>query len=744
MVKLDLPEDVRRRFQLLGLLGQGGMGVVVRARDTALDRDVVIKTLRSRLARNEHLVERFRREARTLAQLNHPRVLGLLDFGAEGETLYTVHPYLEGTDLRRRVAREPPGVDQVATWFDQALDGLAHAHEAGILHRDIKPENLFVGVDDQLVLIDFGLAKAEDAATLTATDSLLGTPAYLDPAVIRGELWGPTTDLYALGVTIYEVLVGKNPFLGADVGEVLANHTALIPPAPRELRPEIPAGLSSLVMNLLDKAPGNRPPSAALTRRRLAAASAGRATQGLASAGPGAVTAPLPRPAVTDVVAPLHGGAVRPASPPAPSRWRLGLLGISTALVGVGAFALAMSGGDTAPRLRLVPVDPVALEQVTAVPRDLQGLVKATRGELDHRFDTRAPGEPWGDPATWRAREGAFEGARRLLAWVARGGDPASLPDGFRQGLQELDADSRGLGGQPVFGAVARVSPAPLAIRCEELPFRNVPPQGLCAGLGTSWMATALNAADRAATRLRAYRAVRGRPPRLRAFMADTNAQPLVARSPDFRYEEAYVHSLEGRSALASWMSEGVDACEDFLFALGQALRREPVSPGLVVHAAHFIHELRWLLFSHLGQVPAARLLGGSPRNPLGHMVATALRVRQDRAQRPVGEIDPELPGRYQEGLLEALALVEVSANSPEVAPAMHYAVQRLARAPDSLQDAAAWGEAFDELARLTSELPPEAQRSVWTVFLAHHEPRVDLPGARARVEALREAVPRG
>jgi serine/threonine-protein kinase len=721
--KLDLPEDIRRRFQVLGLLGRGGMGVVVRARDVELDRQVVLKTVRPGLRDNEHLVERFRREARTLSRMNHPRVLGLLDFGAEDGVLYTVHPYLEGQDLRERVAERRPTVAEVRGWLGDALDGLEHAHEAGVLHRDLKPGNIFVAADGRAVLIDFGLARGEGGSSLTATDSLLGTPAYMDPATIHGDSWSPATDLYALGATTYEVLTGENPFLGEDIGETLENHLSVVPPEPREVRPDVDEDLSSLVMAMLEKDPRNRPASAALARRRLGAAAQQEGTRELGGTQVVAAKAPAP-PAPSESHDP----------PPRSSRRRGLALGGALAL---GAGIVLLTGG---PARQPTPAPPASRAPApAALPAELAGLVEATRVDLNALFDARAAGEVWGDPATWREREGALQGSLRLVAWVERGGEPHELPREFRQELRVLDADSRGLGGQPIFGAVARVSPEELRVRCEDIAAENGSNPVFCGAPRDTptWWGAAVNALDRAASRYHAYMAVRGSPPSLAPYLTTIDTRRLVSRVPDFRFEEAYVHSPEGRAALASWISEGVEAYEDFLFTLGLAIRREEVPPEAAVLACHLIHEIRWMLFSHLAQVPAAQLLAGKARSPLGHLVATALRARQDRAQRPSSHTDPDLPDHFQVGLEGSLELISMSRDDRRWAPAMHFALQRLARAPDSLADADAWWRLLEKAERAMEALPPREQRSMWRLARRHFEDRVDLPEAGARLEAL-------
>jgi serine/threonine protein kinase/Flp pilus assembly protein TadD len=263
-------------YEVEDLIGSGGMGEVYRARDTRLGRDVAIKVLPSAFARDAERLKRFELEARAAAALNHPNVVTVHDVGALEGAPYVVMERLEGETLRRRLGREEPlPLSLVLDCAAQVARGLAAAHDKGIVHRDLKPENLFLTGDGRVKILDFGLAKlrpeqAEAAAgAVGATTSLLsepgavmGTVAYMSPEQIRGLPVDARTDVYALGNVLFELATGRRPFTGAQ-GSLLTDailHQA--PPAPRQLRPELPSGLELVILKALEKDPARRHQSA--------------------------------------------------------------------------------------------------------------------------------------------------------------------------------------------------------------------------------------------------------------------------------------------------------------------------------------------------------------------------------------------------------------------------------------------------------------------------------------------------
>lgn len=244
---------------------------MLKARQRDLDRIVVVKLF---WLVGEHAVEgsrRFLQEARILAELQHPRIVGLLDYGAEDGCLYLTSPHEEGRSLGESVdLRRPSPPERVSRLLDQVLEGLDAMHARGLVHRDLKPGNLLVLEDGSVKILDFGLARdLSSSEHLTGTGVFLGTPLYLAPDQALAQRPDPRDDLYSLGVIAYELLVGSHPFRCATLPEVLERHLHHSPPPVGTLRPEVPAPLAALVDVLLAKSREARPDSAARARAML-------------------------------------------------------------------------------------------------------------------------------------------------------------------------------------------------------------------------------------------------------------------------------------------------------------------------------------------------------------------------------------------------------------------------------------------------------------------------------------------
>ncbi|MBD0709962.1 MULTISPECIES: serine/threonine-protein kinase [unclassified Streptomyces] len=265
------------RYELATLIGQGGMGQVWTAYDGRLDRRVAVKLLRPAALTGpataaDELRRRFVRECRVTARVDHPGLVTVFDAGSEGDDLYLVMRYVEGADLADHLAENDPYPWEWAVCVAAQLCGvLAAVHAVPIVHRDLKPRNVMVRPDGSLVVLDLGIASVLDADTtrLTHTGSPIGSPAYMAPEQAMGGTVGPSTDLYALGVLLHELLSGTVPFAGSTALGVLHRHLHE-PPAPlRSLRPEVPEALETLVLRLLAKDPGDRPAGAHEVYQRL-------------------------------------------------------------------------------------------------------------------------------------------------------------------------------------------------------------------------------------------------------------------------------------------------------------------------------------------------------------------------------------------------------------------------------------------------------------------------------------------
>jgi eukaryotic-like serine/threonine-protein kinase len=245
-------------YELVAPLGTGGMGEVYRARDTRLGRDVALKVLPPHLAGDPSSLARFEQEARHVAALNHPNIVAVFDTGTEGDVAYIVSELVEGATLRG--ANLP--VRKVAEIGAQLADALAAAHTAGVTHRDIKPENVMVTPQGRVKVLDFGVAKvtgplAPDGMTVpqTAIGSVVGTVGYMAPEQVRAGTVDPRTDIFAVGVVLYELLAGAPPFAGETAPEIMAATLRADPP---ELRADIPDGIQRIVRRCLEKNPEER------------------------------------------------------------------------------------------------------------------------------------------------------------------------------------------------------------------------------------------------------------------------------------------------------------------------------------------------------------------------------------------------------------------------------------------------------------------------------------------------------
>ncbi|HKH94811.1 MAG TPA: serine/threonine-protein kinase [Gemmatimonadaceae bacterium] len=247
------------RYRILKRLGGGGMATVFRAEQMPLAREVVLKVLHAHLARDSEMTERFRREAEAAAKLVHPFICPVLDFGEMGETVYIVMPYLGGGSLADRVQRERSvGAQPTAAAAAQVAVALDHAHQRGVVHRDVKPDNILFDEDGNALITDFGIATARFHGRLTASGRAMGTPHYMSPEQAMGKLVDGRSDLYALGVVMYEALVGFPPFDGADAFSVGYKHVHEKPVPIGEIDSRVPEALATIVMRCLEKSAADR------------------------------------------------------------------------------------------------------------------------------------------------------------------------------------------------------------------------------------------------------------------------------------------------------------------------------------------------------------------------------------------------------------------------------------------------------------------------------------------------------
>jgi eukaryotic-like serine/threonine-protein kinase len=382
---MNQPRLLGGRYELDGVIGRGGMAEVYRARDLRLDRVVAIKTLRSDLARDPTFQARFRREAQSAASLNHPSVIAVYDTGEDmldnNPVPYIVMEYVEGRTLRDVLQEEQRlPAERALSLTDGILRALDYSHRGGIVHRDIKPANVMLTTNNEVKVMDFGIARAlaDSAATMTATAQVIGTAQYLSPEQARGERVDARSDIYSTGCVLYELLTGRPPFQGDSPVAIAYQHVREEAPQPSQLDPSIPQYANAIVMKALAKDPNYRYQSASEMRADIQ-----RASQGMP------VSAPtMAMNAGTQVMqgGPPRTQAMRPATmgydlPPVnydePERdsdrgkkvaiWAVvGLLAVGAIVALIMIFSGGNGGGGTDSTQVAIPSDLVGSDQSTA------------------------------------------------------------------------------------------------------------------------------------------------------------------------------------------------------------------------------------------------------------------------------------------------------------------------------------------------------------------------------------------
>ncbi|HRX20391.1 MAG TPA: protein kinase [Syntrophomonadaceae bacterium] len=258
------------RYEIIEIIGEGGMAIVYKARDTILDRIVAVKVLKDEFDNDPAFVEKFKTEALAAAKLTHPNIVNIYDVGQQNNKHYIVMEYVEGLTLQAIISREGAmSVNKAVDIAAMICDGLQAAHEKGIIHRDVKPHNILITNSGIVKVADFGIAQAISKKTLTFNGHIVGTVHYIAPEQAKGEPVTPATDIYSLGCVLYEMLTGNVPFDAESPLTVVLKHIHDEPAMPRSLNPEIPAGLENVILRALEKNPALRFKSAEEMRAAL-------------------------------------------------------------------------------------------------------------------------------------------------------------------------------------------------------------------------------------------------------------------------------------------------------------------------------------------------------------------------------------------------------------------------------------------------------------------------------------------
>jgi len=248
------------RYQVVKELGRGAMGLVYQAHDPEIDRLIAIKALREDRLTSDSFVKRFLKESRAIGRLSHPNIVAVYDVGQDHGTVYIAMEFLEGKPLDSLLAEKQFSISEIVNLGIQAAETLDYANQKGIVHRDVKPSNIILQANGQIKITDFGIAHIEDpsAPVQTQAGEILGTPAYMSPEQVLSQPIDGRSDLFSLGIILYELSAGKRPFSGANLAAIFQSITRENPPPPSQINPSLPQDFSQIVMKCLAKKPEER------------------------------------------------------------------------------------------------------------------------------------------------------------------------------------------------------------------------------------------------------------------------------------------------------------------------------------------------------------------------------------------------------------------------------------------------------------------------------------------------------
>jgi len=395
LVRERLQRIIEGKYRIERLLGKGGMGQVFLAHDLTLEREVAIKVLPPDVSQDEQVVRRFQQEAKTAAKLDHPNIIPIYRVESEGGLNYFVMKYISGTSLEDLLdKKEPLPVPEIQRILWEAACALGHAHQRGVVHRDVKPANIMFDHDGRVMLTDFGISKALQAATgLTATGMIIGTPHYMAPEQGKGAPVDGRADQYSLGVVGYRMITAELPFSGDSVHTIIYKHIYEEPPLASAKRPDIPGSLTVAVSRALAKEPDQRFPTmedfatavwpeqpvASPAKSRGAARPRSRATADAPTEITGAPTTPI------------SSAKSRKPAPPARRRSRAPVvIGLVVVAAGVGAY-LTLGRQGSGERGAVPSVDTVRIQDTVRVPVQANPSRSVTRRPAPAKPREQAP-----------------------------------------------------------------------------------------------------------------------------------------------------------------------------------------------------------------------------------------------------------------------------------------------------------------------------------------------------------------
>jgi eukaryotic-like serine/threonine-protein kinase len=438
-------------YEVLGVLGAGGMGKVYKVRNVISDRIEAMKVLLANLTTQKELADRFLREIKLLASLNHPNIAALNTAMTLNNQLIMMMEYVDGTTLATRLQQGPIAPVEAVNYSTQLLSALSYAHKLNVIHRDVKPANMMLTHDGVLKLMDFGIARPNNEQGMTVTGTTLGSLNYMSPEQVRGEAVDARSDLYSMGVSIYEMVTGQLPFRGHSNYSIMSAHLQETPQPPVVLRPDLPKGLSDIILMSMAKDPKDRFQSADAFANALRSVVSGATVAvgaGVVSPVPGTVRVPSAAVVAAPPPVPMAAAAAAPAA-------RSSHRGVYMALGGFLVLLLLFAGGFYLPRIIKTHASAGSAAQPAAkaaadAPVDISApppdAVTVTAPAQDAAAPPApAPAQP--DPNVVRARqEAAQKEAEKARAEAAEAERKAALMKEAETQDDQLEARSASIG----------------------------------------------------------------------------------------------------------------------------------------------------------------------------------------------------------------------------------------------------------------------------------------------------------